>query len=88
MKGLICVTVEILEQGTSRRTRITAPSIGRALKIAGDGKPERRVRITFPIDSGNFFVSDSQPAVGNSNFCGTPGYTLVEVAKGLWTKTS
>jgi len=36
--------------------RVTAPSIERALRIAGDGKPGRRVRLVFPIDSEAFFV--------------------------------
>jgi len=73
MKGLICVTVEILERGASRRAGITAPSIGRALEIAGDGKPERRVCIIFPIDPERFFASESRIAVGNSAIRGALG---------------
>lgn len=60
MKNLISVTVEILERGASRRARITAPSIARALEIAGDGKPERRVRVVFPIDPETFFVESGR----------------------------
>ena len=41
MKNLIHLTVEFLELGTSRRARIKAPGIARALAIAGVGKPER-----------------------------------------------
>jgi hypothetical protein len=59
IKHLICLTVEILERGTSLRARITAPTISRALEIAGDGKPERRVRVVFPTEPEGFFVIDS-----------------------------
>lgn len=58
MKNLICVTVEILERGTSQRARISAPGIARALEVAGDGKPGREVRILFPIDPEAFFIGD------------------------------
>jgi hypothetical protein len=36
--------------------RVTAPSIERAIKITGDGKPGRRVRLVFPIDPEVFFL--------------------------------
>jgi hypothetical protein len=35
---------------------VTAPSIERAVEIAGEGKPGRRVRLVFPIDPEVFFV--------------------------------
>ena len=54
---MISVTVEIREDALTHRTRVTAPSIERALKIAGGGKPGRRVRIVFPIDPEAFFVT-------------------------------
>jgi hypothetical protein len=54
---MISVTVEIREGALTHRTRVTAPSIECALKIAGRGKPGRRVRIVFPIDSEAFFVT-------------------------------
>lgn len=60
IKHLIHLTVEILERGTSRRARITAPSIARALEIVRDGNPERWVRVVFPIDLEGFFVSDPE----------------------------
>ena len=47
---MISVTVEIREGAVSRRAQITAPSIERALKIAGVGMPSPRVRLVFPID--------------------------------------
>jgi hypothetical protein len=55
---MICVTVEIREGTLTRRARISAPSIERALKIARDGKTGRRVRLVFPIDPEAFFVPE------------------------------
>jgi hypothetical protein len=54
---MMCVSVKIREEAL-RQVRITAPSIEWALKIAGAGKPERRIRIVFPIDSEAFFVPE------------------------------
>ena len=54
---MIRVSVEIREGVFSRRVRITAPSIELALKLAGEGKPGRGVRLLFPIDPEAFFVS-------------------------------
>ena len=54
---MICVTVEICEGAITRRVRLTTSSIERALELAGGGKPGRRVRLIFPIDSEAFFVS-------------------------------
>jgi hypothetical protein len=53
---MICVTVEIREGALTYRAQITAPSIEQALRIAGDGKPGRRVRLVFPIDPEAFFI--------------------------------
>ena len=53
---MICVTVEIHEGTLTYRARVIAPSIEHALKIAGGGKPGRRVRLVFPIDPKAFFV--------------------------------
>jgi hypothetical protein len=53
---MICVTVEICEGAITRRARFTTSSIARALELAGGGKPGRRVRLIFPIDSEAFFV--------------------------------
>jgi hypothetical protein len=50
------VTVEICEGALTNRVRVTARSIERAIKIAGDGKPGRRVCLVFPIDPEVFFV--------------------------------
>jgi hypothetical protein len=54
---MICVTVEIRKGSLTYRVRVTAPSIERALKIAGGGKPGRRVRLVFPIVPEAFFGS-------------------------------
>ncbi len=53
---MICVTVEIREGALTHRARVFAPSIEHALKIPGEGKPGRRVRLVFPIDPEVFFV--------------------------------
>jgi hypothetical protein len=55
---MIRVTVEIREGALTHRTRVTAPSIERALKIARGGKPGRRVRLVFPIEPEAFFVTE------------------------------
>jgi hypothetical protein len=54
---MICVTVEIRVGALTYLARVTAPSIERALEIAGGGKPGRRVHLVFPIDPEVFFVS-------------------------------
>ena len=54
---MVRVTVEVREGALTYRVRIIAPSIERALEIAGAGKPGRRVRLHFPIDPEAFFVS-------------------------------
>jgi hypothetical protein len=51
-----CVTVEIRESPLTRRSRISAPSIERALKITRDGKTARTVRFVFPIDPRALFA--------------------------------
>jgi hypothetical protein len=56
---MIHVTVEIREGALSYRVRVTAPSIERALEIAGKEKPGRRVRLVFPIDPEAYFVPAS-----------------------------
>jgi hypothetical protein len=55
---MIRIVVEIHEDALTYRTRVTAPSIERALKIAGGGKPSRRVHIDFPIEPEAFFVTE------------------------------
>ena len=55
---MICVSAEIREGALTRRVWVTAPSIERALKIAGAEKPSRRVGLVFPIDREAFFVPE------------------------------
>jgi hypothetical protein len=55
---MIRVTVEVREGTLTRRVRISAPSIERARRIAGDGMPGRRVRLIFPIDPEAFFIPE------------------------------
>ena len=55
---MICVTFEMRVGALTRRVRISAPSIERALKLAGYGTPGCTVRLLFPIDSGAFFVPE------------------------------
>jgi hypothetical protein len=55
---MIRVTVEIHEGALTHRTRVTAPSIERALKIVGGGKSGRRVSLVFPIEPEAFFVTE------------------------------
>ena len=55
---MIRVAVEIHEGALTYRTRVTAPSIERALKSAREGEPGRRVRLAFPMEPEAFFVTD------------------------------
>ncbi len=55
---MICVTVEVREGALTRRVRIIAPSIERALGITSAGMPGRVVRLVFPIDLEAFFVPE------------------------------
>jgi hypothetical protein len=55
---MIRVTVEIREDILTHRRRVTAPSIERALEIAGGGKPGRMVRLLFPIEPETSFVTE------------------------------
>ena len=59
---MIRVVVEVGEGAVTRRVQITAPSIERALEVAGAGKPGLEVRLLFPIDPGAFFVP-TEPGV-------------------------
>ena len=55
---MIRVTVEIREGALAYQARVTTPSIERALKIVGGGKPGRRVSLVFPIDPEAVFVTE------------------------------
>jgi hypothetical protein len=45
---MIGVTVEIKEKAISHRVRVTASSIERALELAREGIPGRKVHLAFP----------------------------------------
>ena len=51
-----CVSVE--EGAVSRRVRVTAASMERAVRIAGGGEPGREVIPVFPIDPEAFFAPE------------------------------
>jgi hypothetical protein len=55
---MICVTVEIRDGALTRRVQFTSSSIARALELAGEGKPGRRMRLVFPIDPEAYFVPE------------------------------
>jgi hypothetical protein len=55
---MIRVTAEIRESALTSQAPVTAPSIQRALKIIGGGKPDRKVRLAFPIEPEAFFVTE------------------------------
>lgn len=49
---MICVTIEIRDSALTRWVRIIAPSVERALEVAGSRRPGSRVRLLSPTDSG------------------------------------
>lgn len=53
---MITVTVEQKQGATTRRMKVSAPSIERALKISGSGHPDIEVRVVFPIDAETFLA--------------------------------
>ena len=55
---MIRVAVEVRDSAVTRRVQIIAPSIEQALRIAGHDRPNREVRLLFPIEPGAFFVPE------------------------------
>ncbi len=55
---MIRVSIELREGAVTRRVRVTASSIERAVKMAGYGMTGRRVRLLFPIDPETYFASE------------------------------
>jgi hypothetical protein len=55
---MIRVTVEIREGALTYLTRVSAPSIERALKSLEGREPGRRVRLVFPIEPEAYFVTE------------------------------
>lgn len=58
---MVNVSVEITEGATHNEVRVSAPSIERALALAGAGKEGRSVRVLFPIDAQAFFAPEATP---------------------------
>lgn len=58
---MITVTVEQKRGAVTRRVRVTAPSIERALQISGHGKNGTEARVVFPIDGEAFFAHPAAP---------------------------
>ncbi len=58
---MISVAVEITEGASTRLVRVSAPSVRRALFLAGEGRPGVEVRVLFPIDAKGFFAPAGAP---------------------------
>ena len=59
---MVCVTVEVKERAATRRARIIAGSVERALVLAGAGRPGRGVRLLFAADAEPLFAGrDGSP---------------------------
>lgn len=59
---MIRVTLQVTEGATSHRRCVTAPTIARALKMAGGKDPGRSVRVLFPIAPEDFFAGRTSAA--------------------------
>jgi hypothetical protein len=53
---VITVSVEQTRGATTRRLRVSAPTIERALVLAGKDRPGTFVEVLFPIDAEAFFA--------------------------------
>jgi hypothetical protein len=62
VRVVVTVTVEVSEKFAIRRVRCTAPSIERAIELAG-GSRAATVKILFPIDPESFFTADGECGV-------------------------
>jgi hypothetical protein len=56
---MIKVSLEVTDGATTRRVRITAQSIARAIAMAGGEVPGRTVRVLFPIEPKEFFAGQA-----------------------------
>lgn len=61
---MITVTVEQKQGAATRRMRVSAPSVERALKISGVNRPDTEVRIVFLVDDPAFFAPMSHEGSG------------------------
>lgn len=64
---MITVTVEQKQGAATRRMRVSASSIERALEISGAGRPDTEVRVVFPIDAEAFFAPAIQEGVDHES---------------------
>jgi hypothetical protein len=55
------VTIEVKEAEVTRKVRVQAGSISRALTLAGGGRPGARARVLFPIAPEEFFPGGFEP---------------------------
>ena len=55
---MVRVSIRIREGASRFDVSVQAQSIRRALGIAGDRYPNADVRVSFPIDAGEFFVEE------------------------------
>ena len=55
---MITVTVEQKQGATTRRMKVSALSIERALEISGSGRPDTAARVVFPIDAETLGISN------------------------------
>ncbi len=53
---MITVSVEVRTGCSTRTVKVSAPSIRRALELAGSGSPGTEVGVLFPIDLDEFFA--------------------------------
>ncbi len=61
-KSMISVAVEYKQGSITRRARVVAPAIERAVEIAADAAgASGTARVEFPIDAGEFFAPANNP---------------------------
>ena len=53
---MVTVSVEVRTGSSTRTVKVSAPSIRRALELAGEPSPGTRPRVLFPIDPDEFFA--------------------------------
>ena len=63
---MITVSVEVRTGPTRRTVRVSAPSILRALELAGSGSPGVEARVLFPIDADELFAESNDAPDANA----------------------
>ncbi len=59
---MITVSVEVRTGSSTRTVKVSAPSIRRALELAGGASPGVETRGLFPIDPDEFFAGPNKDA--------------------------